>query len=248
MPAASSGPNSSVCKDEMSVSRPNTVMNHGVPAASSRPPTSESPARMRSPARSATDVFHVCTRPSQRARSRGADARHAASDSSARRRSSSSSRANDALANGSTPSSCGCTPTTSRQRSPGASESANRAAPCCSPNGSDRCTIVRAGYASSANTSVPFSRRSSGRDGGSVSSLGVPKPGSRLFTTKMSAKSASSSRPSSTSTRRWPWFSTVMRSSMQSPTNRSRSIESSFGSSPSASGLRSTNAAMCGAG
>ncbi len=37
VPAASSGPRSSVWSDEMSVSRPKTVMNHGVPAASRCP-------------------------------------------------------------------------------------------------------------------------------------------------------------------------------------------------------------------
>src|SRR6266536_4287976 len=64
----------------------------------------------------------------------------------------------------------------------------------------------------------------------------------------MSAKSASSSSAISTSTRRWPWFWTAIRSCMQSPTNRSRSIDSSFGRKPSAIALRRTKRPRCGAG
>src|SRR5207244_3949243 len=54
------------------------------------------------------------------------------------------------------------------------------------------------------------------------------------------------SSPSSISTRRRLWFSTTIRSSMQSPTKRSRSMTSSFGCRPPASGFRSTNEARCG--
>ena len=49
--SASSGPKTSVCRHVMMVSRPNTVMNHGMPAAGSRP--TPSLPRMRSAARSA---------------------------------------------------------------------------------------------------------------------------------------------------------------------------------------------------
>ena len=50
---ASSGPKISVCRHVISVSRPNTVMNHGMPAAGSLPMSPS--ARMRSAARSLTE-------------------------------------------------------------------------------------------------------------------------------------------------------------------------------------------------
>ena len=50
---ASSGPSSIVCRLVISVSRPKTVMNQGIPAAGSIP--IPSPVRIRSAARSATD-------------------------------------------------------------------------------------------------------------------------------------------------------------------------------------------------
>ena len=217
----------------------------GVPAAS-KCPSANSGTRIRSAARSASDRFHVWTRSSQPALSTGAERFHSVIDCSARRRSASSSRANDAAGSGATPSSSACTPTTSRQRAPGSSESANRATPSASSNPSDRWTTVRPENAPSEKISDPLVPRSGGWTGGSVSSAGSPKPGSRLLTTKMSAKSAASSSPSSTSTRRWLWFWTTIRSSMQSPTKRSRSITSSFGRRPAASGFRSTNEARCG--
>ena len=110
----------------MSVSRPKTVMNQGVPAAS-KCPSANSGTRIRSAARSASDRFHVWTRSSQPALSTGAERCQSVIDCSARRRSASSSRANDAAGSGATPSSSACTPTTSLQRAPGSSESANRA-------------------------------------------------------------------------------------------------------------------------
>src|ERR671931_54865 len=51
---ASSGPNSSVCRHVMIVSRPNTLMNHGTPAPGSLPMPVLS-ERIRSDARSETD-------------------------------------------------------------------------------------------------------------------------------------------------------------------------------------------------
>ena len=66
-PRASSGPNSRVCRHVISVSRPKIVMNHGMPAAGSRP-CPASPARMRSAARSLTDRENVWRRSSQSAR------------------------------------------------------------------------------------------------------------------------------------------------------------------------------------
>src|SRR5215471_5855083 len=105
---------------------------------------------------------------------------------------------------------------------------------------------VRPENAASEKTSVPSAARFGGRACGRVTSSGWPKPGSRSLTTKMSAKSAASSRPSSISTRRWLRFWTTIRSSMQSPTKRSRSMTSSFGWRPPASGFRSTNEARCG--
>ena len=56
---ASSGPKSIVCRHVISVSRPNTVMNHGIPAAGSLPPPASSAVRMRSAARSLTDWPNV---------------------------------------------------------------------------------------------------------------------------------------------------------------------------------------------
>ena len=231
----------------MSVSRPKTVMNHGVPAASSSPSAS-SGTRIRSAARSASDRFHVWTRSSQPALSTGAERCHSVSDRSARLRSSSSSRANDTAERGVAPSSSASTPTTSRHRAPGSRESANRATPRDSSKGSERCTTVRPRKEPSENTSVPLPPCSGGWASGNVSSAGSPNPGSRLLTTKMSAKSAASSNPSSTSTRRWLWLWTAIRSSMQSPTKRSRSMTSSFGCRPAASGFRRMNDAMCGVG
>ena len=57
---ASSGPKTSVCRHVMIVSRPNTVMNHGMPAAGSKP--TPSLPRMRSAARSATERAYACAR------------------------------------------------------------------------------------------------------------------------------------------------------------------------------------------
>ena len=70
---ASSGPNSSVCRHVISVSRPKTVMNHGIPAAGSVP--SRRPCGCAATARSATERLKEWRRSSQ---SRGAAARAAA--------------------------------------------------------------------------------------------------------------------------------------------------------------------------
>ena len=109
--------------------------------------------------------------------SSGAELCHSASDCVACFRSSASSRANDAAVSGSTPSSSACTPTTSPQRAPGSSESANRATPSASSNASDRWTTVRPANEPSENTSVPLLERSGGYAGGNFASHREPEAG-----------------------------------------------------------------------
>ena len=85
---ASSGPKSIVCRQVMTVSRPNTVMNHGIPAAGSLPWPASSAVRMRSAARSFTDCPNVCPSSFHEARICGTRSCHAPTDSATRARSS----------------------------------------------------------------------------------------------------------------------------------------------------------------
>ena len=79
---ASSGPKSSVCRHVISVSRPKTVMNHGIPAAGIRPVRPV--PRIRSEARSETDWKNAWSIKSQSARIWGTRSCQAASDSRTR--------------------------------------------------------------------------------------------------------------------------------------------------------------------
>ena len=72
----------------MIVSRPNTVMNHGIPAAGSIAESRVFEPRMRSAARSLTDWLNEFSSSSHSARSCGTRSCHAASESRTRPRSS----------------------------------------------------------------------------------------------------------------------------------------------------------------
>ena len=87
-PIAISGPSMSVCNDVIAVSRPKTVMNHGMPAANSG--RRSSPVRMRSAARSPIERSNERRRLSHPPRTRGTRSVQAATTSLALSRSSSS--------------------------------------------------------------------------------------------------------------------------------------------------------------
>ena len=85
-PIAGSGPRSSDCSEVIAVSRPKTVMNHGMPAAKSG--RRNSPVRIRRAARSAIDRSNARRRLSQPPRTRGTRSVHAATTSPSVSRSS----------------------------------------------------------------------------------------------------------------------------------------------------------------
>ena len=186
--------------------------------------------RIRSAARSLSERSHVWRTSSSRVSSVGTVDCQCSSDASASRRSACRARANASRASGWSPFRSGCTPTCSVQLSPYSSDSWKRTTLPSTVQGCENSTIVRAGKRSSARiTTRRAASQAGGRGSGRCTDAGLPNSGSRSLTVKMSAKSASISSVSSVSTRRRAWHSTVMRSCMQSPTKRSRSIESSFG-------------------
>ena len=226
-------------------------MNHGVPAAGSAPDV-----ELVDPHPQRREIGHRARPTCARGRPTTSEARRrrcqAASDSlralRARRRAARERRAGRAATS---PSSSGCTPTSAPSARRGSSESWKRTSAALDVarlremhDRPRRKAARRRG-----STTRRAASQAGGRGSGSVHRCRVAEaPGRGSLTAKMSAKSASSSSASSISTRRRPWFSTVIRSSMHSPTKRSRSIDSSFGSRPPASGLRRTKRARCGAG
>ena len=174
-------------------SRPNTVMNHGMPAAGSRPTATRplSFARMRSAARSEIDCETARSRSSQSARSCGTRSCQAVSES--RTCWSSSPKRRSAVFGCTTsPDGEGTTSTTSSQRSRGCSSIAYVAhAPSTRLGGCERITCVAALLAGSASRNWPSSasKRGSASGGSGGACNGSPNEKSYDFTVKMSAKS-----------------------------------------------------------
>ena len=180
----------------MSVSRPKTVMNQGVPAAG-RCRVERLRSRIRSAARSASDAVPRVRRgrptPERRHGGRAPPGRRC--DSSARPALLERARERRA-GSGSPRRASGCTPTTSLQRSPGSSSSANRTTPPSTVHGTARrCTTVsgREALVGEDHRPVLPRPRPGGRGSGSVTSAGFPKLRVEALTEKMSAKSAASS-------------------------------------------------------
>ena len=245
--AESSGPNTIVCKHVINVSRPNTVMNHGAPAAGSAP-TAKSSSSIRNAARSDTERSHVRVRSFHDDSRRGAARFQAVSDRFARSRSASSRMRNAAGASGDWPSSSDCNATVTSQLCRGSSATSNRTRPPSTANDCVTCNKHLAGNPPSTNWRVSPVTVGGAPSASTSEPSNSAKLGSALLTSKMSAKSTATSSATSNSSRRRPWFTTVIRSPIPPPTNRSRSIDSWLGPIESTTALRRTKVAMCGTG
>ena len=172
---ASSGPNSIVWRLVISVSRPKTVMNHGIPAAGSLP--RPSPMRMRSAARSATDCWYAWRRSSDWTRSCGTSSCHFASESRTLSRSA-PKRCSTTLGGSSTPDSDATTSTRSCQISRGASSSWKHTRRPSILHGSEKSTCVFAPpFVASSRTSwfAAASKRASAGAGSGRAVSGSPE-------------------------------------------------------------------------
>ena len=155
---ASSGPKISVCRQVIIVSRPNTVMNHGMPAAGSFPMSPS--ARMRSAARSLTERLNAWPSVSQLAFTCGTRRCHAASES--RTCASSSPKRGPAVASAraALPSS---TSTTSSQRSRLASSTSQTTREPFVRPGSEKSTSVQSSPSAKVSEPSPFHVAGCGR-------------------------------------------------------------------------------------
>ena len=222
------------------MSRPKTVMNHGMPAAGSLPTPSSLPC-IRRDARSDTERPNECARSSQVARSCGTRSCQAASDS--RTRASSSPNRRSAM-RGTTcgPSRSGTMSSRRSQRSRGSSsrryDDASAVDLALRATGSPASARARPSRPRAGTGCWPRRRRGWTVGGSGSAFSGSPSAKSKSLTAKMSAKSHATSIPSSSDTGRIPWFWTTMRSCIASPMKRSRMIETSSASRSSVRGLR----------
>ncbi len=220
------------------VSRPNTVMNQGIPAAgrSSGP----SPWRSRSAARSATEWSKQWRSGSHVVVSRGTRSDHASSDSRTRARSV-PNRCSTSSGSSTSPSSDTATSTRTSQDECGSSSIAKRTAPPSGSPSRESTTCVRPPRPpGSASTTRPSrsSKRAGAKGGRCGAWSGSPSAKSCSFTLMMSAKSV----PKSSSSVNASCDRVSLRTSMWSwspwPTKRCRAIESASFSSPSTGALR----------
>ena len=130
----------------MSVSRPNTLMNHGTPAPGSFPMPDPS-ERIRNEARSATDWTNACDSISHVVLTCGTFSCHAESESRTRPTSSPKRRSARRAAT-SSPSESGNTPTCSSQLSRGSSATVNVIVESFTFPGSEKITCVLSGNSS----------------------------------------------------------------------------------------------------
>ena len=210
----------------ITVSRPNTVMNHGIPAAKSG--RRYSPVRMRSAARSAIERSNARRRLSQPPRTRGTRSVQAATTSPSVSRSSSRCSTESRLG---ASSSAGRTSTFRSQRSCGSSERSNATAPPSTlarlRENDPRAQLARRGPRSAIwlPRLVVASPAPAAAARGACS--GSPSAKSCCLTEMMSAKSAASSSESSKSSALHalvPDRDPLLHA--RSPTKRSRAIES----------------------
>ncbi len=222
-PIAGSGPRSSDCSDVIAVSRPKTVMNHGMPAA--KRGRRNSPVRMRSAAKSAIERSKARRRLSQPPRTRGTRSVHAATTSPSVSRSSVRCSASSASVSG---SSEGTTSTVRSQRSWGSRERSKTAPPSSiRPSWERTIRVLRSPAGSTIRICLRASSYVAGAAGGRSGAFkGSPSAKSWSLTEMMSAKSAASSSETSKSSRCMLSFRIAIRSCMPEPTNRSREMES----------------------
>ncbi len=226
----------------MSVSRPNTVMNHGIPAAGSLaipPLPAAHPQRGEIGDRLREGIFERVPRGAQLRDAklprgqRVLDARELLAEACARRPGARRHGARRGWA---------------RRRSSAPSDSAARARPGsgCSRRstspGREKAICVRAGSplgSSRTNWLCASSKIGTTRLGeGLGACVGSPSAKSCSLTAKMSAKSVPISKTTSTATGSPATFSTTTRSCIVSETNRSRTIASESCARPPAGALR----------
>ena len=231
----------------ISESRPNTVMNHGIPAAGSRPEPTRPAPRIRSAARSATECENEWPSSSQLARICGTRSSHAESDSRTRPRSSPNRRSTVRFGTSSSPSSDITTSTRTYHVSRGASSMSHEIPDAVGSPGSERISCVRStsspNGSSNRNWFCSSSKYGATTGGSGAARTGSPSAKSCSLTEMMSAKSVARSRPSSNATGAIDWFWITTWSCIPSPTKRSRLIERTSWASPPASGFRRKNAA-----
>ena len=181
----------------ISVSRPNTVMNHGMPAAGSFHVPPPSPVCICSAARSFTDCPNACSSSSQLVSTRGTCTCHASSEARTRARSPPKCRITPRGARSGRPSRPVTTSIRSTQRCRGFSFTSYETPAGVSVPRFDRITCVRPKPSRSVST---YWLRSSSEVGSTGSGsgfacLGSPSEKSHSFTDMMSAKSAPNSIP-----------------------------------------------------
>ena len=222
----------------MIVSRPKTVMNHGIPAAGSGP--GPSPARRRSAARSATDRANEWRSSSDVVLSRGSCSDHASNASRTRARSVPNRRS---MCSGwsTAPSRETATSTRTSQDARGASVTGKRTTPARPIPVRERTSCVRPLRPSpSSRTTRPArsSKCASAGGGSSGAWSGSPSAKSCCLTLMMSAKSVAKSSSTVKAIRSPVSLRITMWSCIPSPTKRWRAIERTSWSRSPASGLR----------
>ncbi len=228
----------------ISVSRPKTVMNHGMPAAAAFRGRRPDAPRIRSDARSLTDWPKERPRSSHSARSCGTRSCHAASESRTRPRSS-PKRRSTARGTSSSPSATGTTSMRTSQCSRGPSEMSYEIVEPFTVPRCERMICVRSESPGSANTNwlCSSSKRHGAGSGSGSACSGSPSAKSCALTERMSAKSDSNASPSWSVKGFMLWFSSTTTSCIPSPTKRSRRTESWSCCRLPDSGLRRKNAA-----